>query len=264
MCTFIVAWQVFPDAPVVVAANRDEALDRPAHPPGVYAENPRIVAPWDEEAGGTWIGYNDHGVVAAVTNRWIDADLAAERSRGLLVADVLERESAEEAARFIERSTDRYEYDGFNLVVLDENAALLLEWDGRLRVENLDPGVHVVVNVGADDRYEIPAARPEVGERQAENARRAIEKLQPEPGERAEAWHERAATALRDHDYGFCVHGDVTEESSADQPEANASGRGFGTRSSSLIRTESDGKFTYRFADGPPCRSEYEPVDVQV
>lgn len=247
VCTFIVAWQVFADAPVVVAANRDEALGRPSRPPGLYSENPRIVAPRDEEADGTWIGYNEHGVTAAITNRWTDADLAADRSRGLVVADVLGRESAEEAARFVERSVREYEYDGFNLVVLDEDAALLLEWDGRLRVRNFDPGVHVVVNVGADDRHEIPSFRPDVGERQAENARRAIEDLQPEPDERAEQWHERAAATLRDHDYGFCVHGD-----------------GFGTRSSSLIRTRREGDVSYRFADGPPCRNEYEPVDIRV
>lgn len=247
VCTFIVAWQVFPDAPVVVAANRDEALDRPAHPPGVYAENPRVIAPWDEEAGGTWIGYNDHGVVAAVTNRWLDEDLVAERSRGLLVGDALEHESAEDAARLVERSVREFEYDGFNLVLVDRNAALLLEWDGSLRVRNLGPGVHIVVNVGADGRYEIPATRSDAGERQAENTRRALEELQPAPGERSEEWHDRAAATLRDHDYGFCVHGEE-----------------FGTRSSSLVRVESDGTASYRFADGPPCQSEYEPVDVRV
>jgi uncharacterized protein with NRDE domain len=246
VCTFILAWQVFPDAPIVVAANRDEVFGRPSRPPGLYGEEPRVVAPSDEEAGGTWIGYNEHGVVVAVTNRWIDADLAAERSRGLLVRDALRHESAEDAARYVERSVDDHAYDGFNLVVLDEAAALLLEWDGRLGVRNFDPGVHVVVNVGADDRFSIPSTRSDVAERQAENARRALEDLQPEPGERADDWHGRATTALRDHDYGFCVHG-----------------TGFGTRSSSLIRTGNDEGAHYEFADGPPCETEYEPVDVR-
>lgn len=260
MCTFILAWQVFPDAPVVVAANRDEALDRPAHPPGVYSENPRIVAPWDEQAGGTWIGYNEGGVTAAITNRWIDADsaerssagsrtrsddLAGERSRGLLVGDALERDSAEEAARFVERELRERDYEGFNLVLADRNAALLLEWDGHLRVRNFDPGVHIVVNIGADDQFTIPESRPELGERQAENASRAREELRPEPGETADEWHDRAAAILSDHDYGFCVHGD-----------------GFGTRSSSLIRMNTDETATYRFAGGPPCRTDYEPIDT--
>ena len=33
MCTVIVAWQCFADAPLVVAANRDELLARPSDPP---------------------------------------------------------------------------------------------------------------------------------------------------------------------------------------------------------------------------------------
>lgn len=242
MCTLVFAWQVFEDAPVVIAANRDEALGRPSHPPGIYSENPRIVAPWDEEAGGTWIGYNEFGVAAVITNRWLDDELAGERSRGLLVGDALERESAEDAARFVERSVRRSEYDGFNLALIDEDAAILLEWDGSLRVRNLDPGVHVVVNVGADGAFEIPAERAAFGERQAESARRARETLRPEPGERSEEWHERAAAVLRDHEYGFCVHADE-----------------YGTRSSSLIRI-GDGA-EYRFADGPPCETSYERVD---
>ncbi|HVQ18590.1 MAG TPA: NRDE family protein, partial [Actinomycetes bacterium] len=33
MCTVILAWQVIPDAPVILAANRDELLARPSDPP---------------------------------------------------------------------------------------------------------------------------------------------------------------------------------------------------------------------------------------
>ena len=249
MCTFILAWQVWADAPLIVAANRDELLDRPARPPSVVAENPRIVAPRDEEAGGTWIGYNEHGVLVAVTNRWTDADLTGDRSRGLLVMDALERGTAEDAARFVERSLSEVEYAGFNLVIADADAALLLEWDGRLDVRTLDPGVHVVVNVGADERFEIPTGDPErrrVAEDQADRTRRAYADLRPRPGETAEEWHARAAEALRDHDYGFCVHGDR-----------------FGTRSSSLIAVRADGTVTDRFADGPPCETEYETVEAE-
>ncbi|ADJ14961.1 NRDE family protein [Halalkalicoccus jeotgali] len=245
MCTLIFAWQVFEDAPVLIAANRDEALGRPSHPPGLYSETPRIVAPWDEEAGGTWIGSNEHGVAAVVTNRWLDTELAAERSRGLLVGEALERESAEDAARFVEHSVREFEYDGFNLALIDANAAILLEWNGGLRVRNFDPGVHVVVNVGADGDFEIPAERAEFAERQAESARRAREVLRPDPGERPREWHERAVAVLQDHEYTFCVHADE-----------------YGTRSSSLIRVNADGTTEYRFADGPPCETAYEPIDT--
>jgi uncharacterized protein with NRDE domain len=250
VCTLVVAWRVFEGTPIAVAANRDEATGRPASPPSAVGSAPTIVAPRDEEAGGTWIGYNEAGVLAAITNRWTDDDREGERSRGLLVRDALAEASAEVAVRTIERELAAREYDFFNLLVCDATAAILLEWDGRLRVSTLDPGVHIVMNVGYDDVFDVPERRREAGERQVESARLVRAALQPEPGETAAAWLDRAAGVLGDHEYGVCVHGD-----------------GFGTRSSSLIALAEDGRAIYRFADGPPCRSRYEAVetvDVQI
>ena len=244
VCTLTLAWQVFPDTPVAVAANRDEADGRPSEPPAVLERDPRVVAPRDAEAGGTWIGYNDRGLLVAITNRWNDADLAGERSRGLLVRDALRRPSAEAAGRFVERAVRDREYEGFNLVIADAGAALYYEWDGSLDFRQFDPGVHVVVNVGADGRFSIPKRRPDAGERQAENATRLREALAVEPGETATGWIDRAGESLGDHEFGVCIHGD-----------------GYGTQSSSLIAIGRSGA-TYRFADGPPCETDYEDVTL--
>jgi len=246
VCTLVIAWQVFAETPLVVAANRDELLDRPSIPPERISDDPGIVAPRDEEAGGTWIGYNEYGVFTAITNRWVETALAGERSRGLLVGDALERHTAERAARMVERSVEDTEYEGFNLVVADESAAIYLSWDGQLTVRNFEPGVHVVVNVGTDDDVVIPSHRPEAGETQAENANAVRTALQPEPGESAGAWLSRAEDVVSDHDYGVCIHHDE-----------------FGTRSSSLLEMGSDG-IAYRFANGPPCRTPYRRVESQL
>ncbi|MFB6125712.1 MAG: NRDE family protein [Halolamina sp.] len=289
MCTLTLAWRAFPTAPVVVAANRDESVDRPAASPsrrplwaarpdepaplsgadddplnpsvdetpgrravggaeGATDENgspqprPRTaIAPRDERVGGTWIGANDRGVFAGVTNRWV-GDLDGDRSRGLLVADCLRAPTAEAAARHVERAVEADAYAGFNLVVADAAAALLLEWDGSLRVTRFDPGVHVVVNVGADGAFVQPPNRPpEVGPEQADDARRVRATLAPEPGEAVEGWLSRAKATLGDHGYGVCVHGD-----------------GFGTRSSSALILGD--RRRYEFADGPPCEAPFEPV----
>ncbi|EMA01917.1 Uncharacterized conserved protein, contains NRDE domain [Haloarcula vallismortis] len=245
MCTIVLAWQVFDGTPVAVAANRDERLDRPSQSPQQRHWGSQVVAPADEEADGTWIGYNEHGLLAAVTNRWVETDLAGDRSRGLLVRDTLGHESAESAARAVEQATREAEYSGFNLLLADENAAVLLEWDGQLAVRNFQPGIHVVVNVGADGDYRIPAHRPDAGEEQANNATRLHEALVPEPGESADKWLGRAGDTISDHEYGVCIHGD-----------------GFGTRSSSLITLGAD--YEYQYADGPPCRTPYRPVEGQI
>ncbi|QSW98799.1 NRDE family protein [Haloterrigena alkaliphila] len=245
MCTLTLAWQVFDDAPVAVAANRDEAVGRDSRPPGVYREEPLIVAPRDAEAGGTWIGYNEHGVFAGITNKWTDADLAAERSRGLLVADVLEAESAAEAGSILADAVATDEYDGFYLVLADASEASCYLWDGDLERVDFDPGVHVVVNVAVDETVDVPAFRREAGRQQADNASAVREALSVAAGESVDVWLERAGSVLGNHEYGVCIHQD-----------------GFGTRSSSLIALGADGA-RYEFAPGPPCTTSYERVALE-
>lgn len=252
MCTLTLAWRVFPDAPVVIAANRDEATDRPSSPPAIRPGDPtdgpetrpRILAPRDERAGGTWIGVNEHGVFAGITNRWVDSMLEGERSRGRLVGDALTAPTATAAANIVRESVEGPEYDGFNLVLADEEAAVLLEWDGDLRETQFDPGVHVVVNVGADDDFYVPDYRPDIGDQQSTNARRARAALAVRDEETVDEWLTRASTVLADHDYGLCIHGD-----------------GYGTRSSSLIVVRQNGDVAYEYADGPPCKTPFEPVE---
>jgi uncharacterized protein with NRDE domain len=247
VCTLVLAWQVFPDSPLAAAANRDEALGRPSEPPSQFLDGldgPTAIAPRDSTAGGTWIGYNEAGLFVAITNRWVDRE--GGRSRGQLVADCLGLQSASEAVDHVRESTATNTYAGFNLVIADADRAVLLEWDGDLAVTEFDPGVHVVVNVGADGDFFEPTARPEVGRRQADNAEMLRDALEPTDGETVDQWVDRASEALGNHEYGVCIHGD-----------------GFGTRSASLIQLINgrDGIVDrYWFADGPPCRTPFKRV----
>ena len=251
MCTLTLAWRVFADAPVALAANRDEALDRAAEPPGVRGDEDRYVAPRDAEAGGTWIGLSESGVAVAVTNRWLDTPREGDRSRGLLVGDCLRADSAESAVRAVERDLATRSYDGFNLVVADAVAAFLLSYDGGLAVTRLDPGVHVVGNVGGvvngGDRFAIPERRRAFGAERADSARRIAAAMVPEPGESGDAWLDRATEILSDHEYDACLHGDE-----------------FGTRSFTRIRLGADDEAPaeFAYADGPPCETSPETVSL--
>ncbi|ACM56395.1 NRDE family protein [Halorubrum lacusprofundi] len=258
MCTLTLAWRTFGDAPIAIAANRDEALNRPSEPPALREagrgdgdDDGSYVAPRDAEAGGTWIGLSASGVVAAVTNRWLDADRESDRSRGLLVRDCLEADSAEAAVRTVERDLETRSYDGFNLVLADDAAAFLLSYDGRLAITRLDPGVHVVGNVGGVvngvERFAIPDRRREFGTERADSARAVAAALVPKPGESGVEWLDRASETLADHEYGACLHGDD-----------------FGTRSFTRIRTAPDFEpaSEFAYADGPPCETLAEPVPL--
>lgn len=227
MCTLAVAWRIYDDTPVVVAANRDEATDRPATPPHVWpdASDVRVLAPRDEAAGGTWTGVTDTGFYVGLTNRWSDLDPG--RSRGCLVVGALRAGDPESARTLVEREVATHDYAGFNLVLASAERAYLLQWDGDLRADALDPGVTVVTTTGTPDA---------AGRR--ERVRNALTHRLPGS---AAGFRGRAKRVLAAGDVGACLHG-----------------HGYGTRSSSVI-TVGDA-IRYEFADGPPCRTPYRDV----
>lgn len=247
MCTIVLAWQVFDDVPVAVAANRDEAPDRPSRPPRVVPGDPAKLMPEDERAGGTWMGANDAGLFAIVANRWTGEEVEGERSRGLLVRDVLDATTVSEACEVVRTETAERQYEGFALLVATADAAAILTWDGVLRERTLDPGIHVLVNVGVDGEYDVPSRRREVGARQATNADALRSALGPRDGEDATAWLDRAGAALGDHENGVCIHHDR-----------------YRTVSSSLVAVDIGRTVEWSYADGPPCTAEFRPVDGQI
>jgi uncharacterized protein with NRDE domain len=256
VCTLTLAWNVLPGTPVAAAANRDEALDRPSEPPRVRPREgdvPGVVAPRDARAGGTWVGCTDEGLYVTVTNRWLDAEIDGDRSRGLLVDECLRRSSARAAAEYVRGELAERAYAGFFLILADRTDAFLLAYDGELETVRLDPGVHVVSNVGGilagTPRFSIPDRRREPGVRRRESAVRLFEHLRLDSHDGgandadAEAWTRRAREALADHDFGACVHGD-----------------GYGTRSGTVVRVGPG--IDVEYADGPPCRTEYDPIEI--
>src|SRR6202158_3374504 len=92
MCTLVILRRPEHAWPVVIGANRDEMIDRPALPPGSHCpDRAEIVAGLDLLAGGSWLGLNDWGVAAAVLNRHGSLGPAAgRRSRGEIVLQALE------------------------------------------------------------------------------------------------------------------------------------------------------------------------------
>lgn len=147
MCTLIVIRNVDPQYRLIVAANRDESPTRPTADP---AERPGgIYAPLDLVHGGSWIGVNGHGVVAALTNRFLAPRFRGRRSRGLLVTEALAARTTAEAVAAI-RSQPDGTYNGFQLVIDDGREAALVWSDaGACLIERLTDGIRVFT--GDDD-----------------------------------------------------------------------------------------------------------------
>ena len=70
MCTLAILYKVARNTPVLLAANRERRTSpRPTQYPKIQPGTPRIVCGIDRQAGGTWLGVNQFGLVVAVTNR---------------------------------------------------------------------------------------------------------------------------------------------------------------------------------------------------
>lgn len=119
MCLILIAQQVRPDYPLILLANRDEFYARPTAPLAFWPEAPDLLGGRDLQAGGTWLGMNRCGRLAAVTNfREPQAERDAGRSRGLLVNDFLTEDQDPEA--FLDRvARSTQVYRGFSLLLGD-------------------------------------------------------------------------------------------------------------------------------------------------
>lgn len=144
MCTVVILRRPGHAWPLLLAANRDEMQGRPwSLPARHWHDRPATIAGKDHQAGGTWLGVNDYGVTAAILNR--RGSLGAEagkRSRGELVLDALDHESAQAAANALS-GYDGGAFRSFNMVVADGKDGFWLRGvgQGRIDVFSLPEGV---------------------------------------------------------------------------------------------------------------------------
>lgn len=131
-----------------VAANRDEAYARPFTAPRVWVAGTPFWAPRDEEEGGTWIGVNRAGLVAAITNRSTLPESKGRASRGLLVTGMLARGGLDEACSWLEDELRRSPRNPCQVAGF-QGARGRLYRVGPEGVERHDlaPGMHVLSNL---------------------------------------------------------------------------------------------------------------------
>jgi uncharacterized protein with NRDE domain len=246
MCTLAVHVGCAPALPLLVAANRDEFLDRPTADPGLLTTNPWVVAGQDLSAGGTWFGVSQAGLVVGLLNRrragGPDQSL---RSRGLLTLTILQQPDLAAARRSLE-AEDGAAYNAFNLLVADRHAALVAtNRGGGVQITALDPGVHLLTNLELND----PTC-PRIAK--SSEKFRALDLA---------AVHDPAAllpalrTILADHTTALDPRAEVIDTLCVHLP-------GYGTRSSSVVAVDATGRLRYWHAPGPPCRTEYGEIPL--
>lgn len=241
MCTLLVWKRQHPRFGLIAAANRDEFLARPATGATRLADDPIVVGGRDLTAGGTWFAVNEHGLLAALTNRrGAGTHDPSKRSRGALVLEVARSRSVARASEHV-ALMDAREYNPFVLLLADAADALAVHGgDSGARVVRLSDGAHAVTN------WDLDAVEPP---KAAHALAKAVDASVSgdDPSELARRLHRM----LADHgssqgDDALCVH----------RPQ-----RSYGTRSTTiaLIGT-APGDIRLFHADGPACASTL--VDV--
>jgi hypothetical protein len=158
MCTVAILRRPGHEWPLVVGANRDEMIERAAEPPGRHwPDRPEVVAGRDLLAGGSWLGLNDWGVVAAVLNRHGSLGPAAGlRSRGELVLEALDHPDALDAATALSH-LEPAAYRSFNLIIADNRDAFWLRHAGTGEIDLLPikTGLSLIAAGDIDD-FSVP------------------------------------------------------------------------------------------------------------
>jgi hypothetical protein len=238
MCMMALLYKAARNAPVLVAANREERFDRPTQAPKIQPGTPRVVCGIDRKAGGTWLGVNQYGLFAAVTNRPKSLMPAEPRSRGLLCRELLGLRTAKEAAKHAAAELATGVYGGGNYVCADAEYAAVVYGGNRIEIVELWPGLHLLtngnLNAPHDQRHEF--------------VRRML------------SLHtlDSAVTFLA-----------VANQAFSRKPDASGrrgvivTGAEFGTVSSTLLSLpEKFQKSVYHYAPGPPCDHSYDDLSA--
>jgi hypothetical protein len=246
MCTVVVLRRSDHRWPILVAANRDEMVDRPWLPPGRHwKDRPNVVGGLDELGGGAWLGINDEGVIAAVLNR--KGTLGPEtgkRSRGELVLEALDHADAVDAADALSH-LDTSAYRPFNMVIADNRDSYWLRADGHsVKAFPLEDGVTMLTAFERNDMTD-PRIKQFLPRFQKASP--------PDPDDgQWQAWQTLLATRT--------AQGLKTDEAGLTFQLDN----GFGTRSSALLALPSvdhpEIEPVFLFAPGPPDQNRFRPV----
>ncbi len=250
MCLLAVLFHHDPENPLLVGANRDERLDRPAIAATVLAEHgPRILGGRDLSAQGTWLAVNEHGVVAGLTNKPSPGGRdPSKRTRGELPLALATFATATDAVGSFVSSIRPADYNSAWLLVGDPESLWYLELgEGTAAAaEELEPGLHILGN------GPLHSPSPKI-----DHVRQMIGDV---TGLRAPEVLHRFRVALADHSIP-----PVPATTDGERPRQLAAAcvhtESFGTRSAALVQVPAHGHPKMWVADGPPCTAPFRSLE---
>jgi uncharacterized protein with NRDE domain len=246
VCTLLVYYKQLADYPIVVAANRDEHYTRSTRAPHTMHHHPRVYAGKDEQAGGTWLGVNEFGLVVGILNRHsTQPQDPSRRSRGLLCLDLLYKRGANAARDVLIAEGSAHPYNSFYMFWADHEHAHVAYNEGEITIRELDPGRYMLTNSSVIDLAVVTPGG--LDDRLTEPAPGSLDLLFGMFQEVCKTHREieRVVDAPNEHrgNRALCVH-------ASDQ---------YGTVSSSLLAIgRKFSRSRYLHAEGAPCRTPYQ------
>jgi uncharacterized protein with NRDE domain len=145
MCLIAFAWKQDPDYKLILIGNRDEFYHRKADTAQFWQEDKNILAGKDLTAGGTWLGVNRQGKMAAITNyRDLKTIKSNAPSRGKLTIDFLQ--NGKSGKEYLDQIMPiAANYNGFNLLIYDGEELLYFS-NITGKYQHLLPGIYGLSN----------------------------------------------------------------------------------------------------------------------
>ncbi len=159
MSLMAVVYHLVPDAPILIAYNRDEILERSCPTPSIQSGKPRILASIDPGTGGTCLGINQNGMFVGLVRRKRRETPASPLSRGVLCRELLRCTTARAALDMCLEELDSGQYDGANYVVADSDCAWTIHAGDETDVVEIERGLSIVgendINDPRDERVNM-------------------------------------------------------------------------------------------------------------
>lgn len=231
MCLLITITDIDDDYAIFVASNRDEDRARKAAPPGLWVgEHRRVLCPRDRRAGGTWMGVNDRGMFAGLTNLAGVPKRDGATTRGVLPHLALDQDDVDGAVGAVIDAVADGVFDGFQLLVTDgATTRVLVHRDGHLDDHEFSGGAVVLSNEHRVGELGVPGIEGACAEGLTVDER--LDRLRPV----------------------------LLDEGEHSGHRILKKGGAYGTVSSALIAVPRDDsrRLVWRFAAGPPDETPY-------
>lgn len=151
MSLLALVYQLVPDSPILVAANREESYDRVCPIPTIQSGKPRVLASFDPKTKGTYLGVNQKGMLASAIPRRKFGSSVGTKSRAALCREMLKCSSARVAVDLAMEQLQSDQYDGVNLVVADADSGWVIHSSIEHEVVELKPGLNIIGHYNLDD-----------------------------------------------------------------------------------------------------------------